>query len=58
MHLPDTKDKDISFNFVVKSPSASYLKKVARLQSSHRNIGHKVASTMKPKHIYEIAKIK
>jgi ribosomal protein L11 len=59
MHFPNTKDKDISFDVVVKSPFASYfLKKVAGLQSSHMNRGHKVAGTMKPKHIHEIAKIK
>jgi large subunit ribosomal protein L11 len=62
MHLPNTKDnkdKNNSFNFVVKSPFTSYfLKKATRLQSSYKNIGHKVASTMTPKHIYEITKIK
>jgi large subunit ribosomal protein L11 len=62
MHLPNTKDnkdKNNSFNFVVKSPFTSYfLKKATGLQSSYKNIGHKVASTMTPKHIYEITKIK
>jgi large subunit ribosomal protein L11 len=61
MHLPNTKDnkdKNNSFNFIVKSPFTSYfLKKAIGLQSSYKNIGHKVASTMTPKHIYEITKI-
>ncbi len=55
MHLPNTKDKENSFNFILKSPSTSYfLKKATGLQSGCKNIGHKVASTMTPKHIYEI----
>ncbi|CAK9231856.1 unnamed protein product [Sphagnum troendelagicum] len=58
IHLPSTKNKDNSFHFVVKSPSALHLlKKTTGLQSSHRNVGHKVAGTMAPKHIYEIVKI-
>lgn len=59
MSVMVTAYKDNSFDFVVKSPSASYfLKKAAGLQSGGGNAGHKVAGTVTPKHIYEIAKIK
>jgi hypothetical protein len=51
VHLPSTKDKDNSL-------ASYFLKKAARLQSGYKNASHKVTSTVIPKHIYEITKIK
>lgn len=54
-----TAYKDRTFDFVIKSPPASYfLKKAAGLQRGSGDAGHSAAGAVTLKHVYEIAAIK
>ncbi|KAG5241556.1 hypothetical protein OIU85_008833 [Salix viminalis] len=59
MSVTITAFKDNTFEFTVKSPSATwYLKKAAGIESGSGRPGHVEASTVTLKHVYEIAKVK
>ncbi|XP_071703388.1 uncharacterized protein [Rutidosis leptorrhynchoides] len=51
--------KDNTFELNLRSPSVTwYLKKAAGIELGSGRAGHVVASTLTPKHIYDIAKVK
>lgn len=59
MAVTITAYKDNTFDFIVKSPAATwYLKKAAGIEGGSSRPGHLEAATLSVKHIYEIAKIK
>eukprot|EP00238_Polyblepharides_amylifera_P009205 CAMPEP_0196592846 /NCGR_PEP_ID=MMETSP1081-20130531/74020_1 /TAXON_ID=36882 /ORGANISM="Pyramimonas amylifera, Strain CCMP720" /LENGTH=121 /DNA_ID=CAMNT_0041916659 /DNA_START=209 /DNA_END=574 /DNA_ORIENTATION=- len=54
-----TAYQDKTFNYVMRSPPASFfVKKAAGLSSASTRPGHIVAGAVTLKHIYEIAKVK
>ncbi|KAG0476756.1 hypothetical protein HPP92_013131 [Vanilla planifolia] len=59
MAVTITAYKDNTFEFIVKSPSVTWLlKKAAGIESGSSRPGHVVASSLTLRHVYEIAKLK
>ncbi|KAJ1298853.1 hypothetical protein BS78_01G485700 [Paspalum vaginatum] len=59
MQVTLTAYKDRTFEFVVKSPSVSwFLKKAAGIETASGLPGHSVVSSLRLRHVYQIAKQK